>query len=1349
LKLWEKCHKVRRKNNPQTPFTRTPENESSTKFFNMLNNQETEWIELHAGYILRTVDKTIKRRERGKREVWSRILEELCVFRMNANCSLAVNDSPDSVVAVLDGLISRGLPTYASSFVAEALKAPSPPFDEQSLPDAFRALCLLDSYHSPAKRLSLESTAERDFLENYLPARNLECLIPFMESQRPLDSIAKKYGKGQRVDFAIELPEINKNIPAHSLIIEIDGSQHAEETRQIIHDALRDTEARRAGWKICRISIANLSGSPKDIPEVLRKVALHPYIARGVARNIEKPFGDSPTTKKIRELMLIPMAIARLQKAICRMIMAGHIRFEKVPWKIAILERDFPFVKIAIRDFLGHLSHLFALEGKRRKPPEIQIDVIERNSNGKHENYDLAIDFSILSRYDVALDSDLFDSVEAAQKIVIRSGYTKREPRHFFGNSPVEYNVLSENFKPSLTHFLRWIYGHEEFREKQVDIIQRALQGKTVIGLLPTGSGKSLTYQLSALLQPGMAIVVDPIKSLMEDQLETLLQNRIDAATYINSNLQRKEREERLGLMSRGLFKFIFISPERFQIEEFREKLAQLKDQSKGHCPINYGVVDECHCVSEWGHDFRTAYLSIGKNMREFSKRLLFNSELPLVALTGTASLDVIMDVQKELEVENEESLVKPDDYDRKNLTFKIVKATPNTTENRPKSGFSCLKMDGEAKQKALLRELRKFSHDNSLSYFTDDKDRRCAIIFCPYVSSKTPFGVESVRNFLSDEFKGISGKIDFFAGSSDIREGDELSEIQRKFKDDEIRILVATKAFGMGVDKPNVFLTVHLNMPPSIEAFYQEAGRAGRDESIKSTCLLIYSGIKCRDFEGDVEISNDEAINFGFHNRSFRGCDRETANIREILDCVQWPILTQKEELEKSITDEFNVDARLNVWEKNNYIRLYVNGGGKDKFGYVDLRRMKVWVQDENEKSSGILNWVMKSLGEAGLKSEVDVIRWLDEKVSAEFREQPNLWSHLEKMNPGDTDDFVIPFNNGEIERIEGYLGKGYRDRTIRKAAAYASDKSDFSNRLAQYYRYHSDSDDTRKQLEESFVRIRNSIDTDKAVYRFMLIGVVEDYTKDYTRDIINMKVRKRTDEQYVQNLKKYLLSWEPKRRVSERLGKLGKLSGRDLLEECFDVLIKFVYDHIRNKRRTAIENMAQAVRDNVKDPQSFKNRLLRYFDSKYFEEVNQFEREKIDFEELEKFLRKINTEPGLWKEHLQHLEGACARHLESKTEYGAYFVLLSYARFGLTTFEEEKKKIYENLMEAQNKFEEGRRLLRENGMTRKEGEEMLEWFQEGLLEHEPQLKEFFLSIFLKETTEWISKCFDRITDK
>ncbi|MCF8011881.1 MAG: DNA helicase RecQ [Clostridiales bacterium] len=322
-------------------------------------------------------------------------------------------------------------------------------------------------------------------------------------------------------------------------------------------------------------------------------------------------------------------------------------------------------------------------------------------------------------------------------------------------------------------------FGYSTFKTGQEEIIDSILNGGDTLGIMPTGGGKSICYQLPALLLSGTTLVISPLISLMKDQADAL-ENLGVPATFINSSLTYKEVNYRLQEVSSGKFKLLYVAPERLQSEEFISMLNRVQ--------VSLVAVDEAHCVSQWGHDFRPSYLAIASLIAGFSVR-------PLVAaFTATATGNIKQDIVHQLALRDPYVYVAS--FDRPNLHFNVLR--------------------GEDK--------RDFLH----KYLVDNAGHSGII----YAATRKQ--VDNLYGFLAA--KGFAaGK--YHAGLSD----DERIRAQEAFIHDNIKIMAATNAFGMGIDKSNVRFVIHYNMPKNMEAYYQEAGRAGRDGE-EGECILLFS---------------------------------------------------------------------------------------------------------------------------------------------------------------------------------------------------------------------------------------------------------------------------------------------------------------------------------------------------------------------------------------------------------------------------------------------------------------------------------------------------------------------------
>jgi ATP-dependent DNA helicase RecQ len=338
---------------------------------------------------------------------------------------------------------------------------------------------------------------------------------------------------------------------------------------------------------------------------------------------------------------------------------------------------------------------------------------------------------------------------------------------------------MSDTLAAARTVLQRY-FGYPDFRGGQTAAVEGVLSGRDVLVLMPTGGGKSLCYQVPALTRDGLTLVVSPLISLMKDQVDALRTAGAPAA-LINSTLPREEADATLAAARAGALKLLYVAPERFDSDTFRRELPSLS--------VSLLAVDEAHCVSQWGHDFRPSYLRLGQVREALG--------CPLVALTATATPGVRDDVTKQLRLRDPVVVVKG--FDRPNLAWRVIGAA-----------------DRAAKDALLLRLLRGQTMGVSIAY------------------APTRKAVDSLTDLIRGA--GMSA-VAYHAGMS----ARDRERVQNMFMNEDARIVVATCAFGMGIDKPNVRLVVHYAMSGSLEAYYQEAGRASRDGE-RGECALLYA---------------------------------------------------------------------------------------------------------------------------------------------------------------------------------------------------------------------------------------------------------------------------------------------------------------------------------------------------------------------------------------------------------------------------------------------------------------------------------------------------------------------------
>lgn len=1011
-----------------------------------------------AGYILDSVAEEYAKSDIEKET--EELFKSLSAFDVKSNKSLESTKNCDPKLAVLANIVSRGLPTIAPVEIETIF---SDIFDISTKPQANEIINFKSKHKISKTEINealhvvdprfdvafyngdmLESQFEKDFVEKYLNRADSQYLIQLLEPQRPLSTIVnipdKRFSRDQRVDFSFEMPYGETKT---GFIFELDGVPYHSNIFQKLRDESRDQLTADSGWNTYRLE------ELKDysfLQNWEQEVSLNKYLTT-IKRNSQKHITGK--WKDTLQIVLSPLAIARIERTLLQALLSGAVNLASEKWKILVIERDVPCATIAISLLQKSFEKISAMDGSNMKLPPIELTVVSTKefadsklhmknaieTSVPDEDFDFCIDISMLLRDNI---DALPLKVKANAVYIIRSSHYKKKERTICSAENIIYPpfvkknatgtyVAVKCREKLLTCFLQNIFRKPSFRHGQLPILSRSLSDKTTIGLLPTGGGKSLTYQLSSMLQPGVTIVVDPLVSLMVDQVRGLHALRIDASDCVNSGMDAKMKAKKLNMLQNGSLQFMLLSPERYMMENFRDSLISMTE--KNQIFFAYGVIDEVHCVSEWGHDFRPSYLHLGRNMINFM-RTKTGRPLSVIGLTATASFDVLADVERELTLGgnltiDSETIVRSEDDSRPELTYRIINVESDFEPLREEHNQHLLKAQSEWDLKDIVAEskrrkmhelLKQIPNDIQL-YNTGDENKEChltdyvasqfydadnngkfhnaGIVFCPHAHGT--FGVEDnewgTHQGISTDLEAecvASLKIGTFVG------GDKPSGDMSRFNENDLNLMVATKAFGMGIDKPNVRFTINFNHPSSIESFVQEAGRAGRDKK-HAIAYILYDSSEfihlttdkvndlrvailktlnvdpiwlesyvnkfvlrsdfialCNDNNCGKDVSQqlmtickekgfiesvDKDIVLWFHNNSFRGLYKEKVILIELTDRILNVKPTQLQKVQGLLIDETgNDDVLLKLDLNKNAVKILSKENVQNQYGYVFL---------------------------------------------------------------------------------------------------------------------------------------------------------------------------------------------------------------------------------------------------------------------------------------------------------------------------------------------------------------------------------------------------------------------------
>lgn len=1196
------------------------------------------------------------------------------------------------VLATLNNIITRGLPTRApilleNLFSEIGLTEQSKEEYEINFPTSINQISyesIFELLHIIEPKLeiskgnyggNLGSNLEWEFIKKH------PFLKQILQSQRDFSTINAKLTGGKTVDFCFTSPylhwsEQNNRYEKVGRIFEVDGSHHTLSEYKY-YDAYRDAIAEDENFETIRFTVETIQADNTDF-EVL--------IGRKIYQNFKKNF-----EKNIKEhlaeysLLFIPLAVARVQKTILELLLVRPELFKEEKLEIAIIERDLPCGAIAIKSLQELFFNINAILEDKDKLllPEISLTIFENSkwvfdnklhlqASVKDENFfkqnkfDIILDHSILRRSNIYKETDFQND----KSIKIRSSHffdtAFGKARRVYCANLLQYKSLVKKkddgsyipvskYESHINFFIQTIFRKVSFREGQLPIISRALQQKPVIGLLPTGGGKSLTFQLPTFLQPGLCLVVDPIKSLMEDQVRVLKQNWIDHCDFINSNLKREEKVKKLIDFRYGETMFLFISPERFVMQDFRNIIKTI-DVSKFGLAFSYCVIDEVHCVSEWGHDFRSTYLMLGKNAQRFAKTRS-GKAVSLIGLTATASFDVLADIERELQIQHNDvadAIIMIENTIRPELFFRVTDVTDKDRMNELNNNFSNLGYNLQKLNEPTLIEKSKIHHQdnfNDAEQFNQNilfknqsgelidlsaksQNDFYAIVFCPVKGQGGhENGVDFVYQNLNSNSKG------FFYSSETEEESKEVQEHFENFTADRTKHIVCTKAFGMGIDKKDIRSTYHYVYSGSLESLVQEAGRSGRDKKISEANIFISKSkyVKLDVYNFFSEYKDYKLIQPKFTRKAIRQAFEKKWNDQtKVFSDISFSTL--EEAINQIDLTDFSLlkkdGTKYNVLPPESIREL------RDKLKEKDgNNQYKFLIEKHNDRN---IHDFFHELSFKGVDTEKSQFLNL-------FKVKEFQIIHGEMIDIEKQDTLANTFSNCKEESFQFIITatKKYPDPTeiickllgvnpkneinppyytatfeevVKRAYTWSHDFNDFlflldENNVKELSKI---TEEVKAKLLFVYSRDRDTAnDTGRLIYRMHSMGFLEDYLIDYNKNNLYSCTFKKfkTIDKYTKTIEKYLRRYLSENTAMENIEALkSRLVKPTLVEniiECLYFLSEFSYKEIASKRKRATDEIEHILNTSITEPNYvadwfqqnlyIKEQIYFYFNAKY----------------------------------------------------------------------------------------------------------------------------------------------------
>ncbi len=1321
--------------------------------------------QLQAAYFLEGINKLFNK-ETNKEEL-NKIKNLLSYFDLKTETDISTSESPDSVVATINNILVRGLPTIPSTFIEDIFSTVFHKTKKVQNKNNFSYNFINDEYknyiyralHIIEPRLNLKELKKRisfsksdndknekeDFLFKVLPEFIGEYFVQLITCDRTFKSIIsnseeikeevtlEKYPYwNDKIDFSLETPFVKAD--KLGFMIDIDNSQYVDNT-DYLQETQKNKTLTKIKWEeILRLNKVDLVNAQEKI-EKLQNFSYNKHFDN-LRRNFKNPIYNTNSGLDALQLALSPLAIARVQKTILQFILSQHLDLNAKQWDIAIIERDVPAAFLAIEDLKKQFSKLFLLEGKKRKLPKINLTIYytkefkntelnllyqgEKKLIGQflsNTTYDLLIDLSVLEYSNFATAEIKYRAKHIA---VIRSVSYINSSRKFITTNLSQYqNIVNKNIEKteneedleielqdSLNFFLKNIFRGNNLTTKQLDFINSALQLENVLlnGLFD--GEQTVFYQLAAILQPAISIIVNPNMTIMKEQFDKIREMGIDGAIYINSSQTKVyDKQKAFNKFTNKEALFSYISADRFEIEVFRKKLSEMINSKS---LFAYLIIDGIHSISEWSHSYINSYRTLYQNVAKCIKQKNETS-LPVLGFTATASHDVVCDIKTRIKFEDKNIIYQKTDLS--NLTFKFAKT--EDTEIKESEYSDSVEDRILVKENYLTQNLENIS--NTLIYCHKPKKILTKLQYNNRYSN-----IDIYEGTIDNQIN----KIGEFASRKSYKN-------YKDFKSNKLDLLISTDCLATAAYKKDIREGVFFNTPSSLENFAEQINIIGNDGQ-PANCIFL------------IDKYEDGLTAFNFKQK-YKNKEKDLSIVNELLTEINYPTVQLSEILLEKVEKEFEVIIVLESQPTSKPSQLYVYSESQDiLYGFIDYETNSIKIKASE---------FTKDIAER-------ILMFLKQKIESIINKDDNLFEILNKKNKrpnkkgiekliaeldiGGKSSLIIDFHNESFDKIQYYIENTLRTILKRETIINIYNNTyDFDSFLKELslqttfdleYVY----GEYKNKLIELYSKTRNFYETYKSLQRLLTIGVIDCISVDYNKHNFLIHFTKKPDNVYYVNILERLNLFLTNDKVLDLFEKIPD-SGNTAIKRSANFYINFIHNNIVVKHKNSLENVNNFISENKLNNNEIINFVTNFYSAKYLYELDQ--NLKLNFETVKKMINKIDAT----NDNLLHLLNSTEILMEKNPDNYTLLILNGYASLILAN--ENDEILIENLQ----KLTDGLSLLRlDEKLLNDKYLKDVEWVMEKLFDNNIELKEKIESIFsLKLHNSWLYYFNRKFTNK